>query len=386
MDFPLFGNPWNASSRPCYEQSLRGIPVQLKPKAMPPQPLNPKVVSIPVRFVGSERGTSDSVIKIQKVFRGFLVRKNMKRIKAIREEVNDIERSVSKKETVDLIRNDSKERLKVNEMLMGLLLKLDSVRGVDSGVRDCRKSVIKKAIALQELVDAVVSGDQSIDSNDAEAIDQSQGIADSADNCNQTLESQNDYEITNDTEAIDQSQGITDSADNCNQTLESQNHDEITNDAEFVPNLNESKVILQKQETVESNKQVVANQEDEESMESKSQVDSANLENLVEEEEAALDADDEKEGNKNNKEDCGENKRSKELLGRMMEDNEKIMGLMTVLLERNEMQNRLLSALSRRVERLEKVFLCDKLRRKKRRSVVGSDDCVEKRRMSKNVE
>ncbi|XP_022738608.1 uncharacterized protein LOC111291227 isoform X2 [Durio zibethinus] len=354
MDFPLFGNPWNASSRPCYEQSLRGIPVQLKPKAMPPQPLNPKVVSIPVRFVGSERGTSDSVIKIQKVFRGFLVRKNMKRIKAIREEVNDIERSVSKKETVDLIRNDSKERLKVNEMLMGLLLKLDSVRGVDSGVRDCRKSVIKKAIALQELVDAVVSGDQSIDSNDAEA--------------------------------IDQSQGITDSADNCNQTLESQNHDEITNDAEFVPNLNESKVILQKQETVESNKQVVANQEDEESMESKSQVDSANLENLVEEEEAALDADDEKEGNKNNKEDCGENKRSKELLGRMMEDNEKIMGLMTVLLERNEMQNRLLSALSRRVERLEKVFLCDKLRRKKRRSVVGSDDCVEKRRMSKNVE
>ncbi|XP_022748785.1 uncharacterized protein LOC111298250 [Durio zibethinus] len=200
------------------------------------------------------------------------------------------------------------------------------------------------------------------------------------------FKSQNHYEITNDTEAIDQSQGITDSADNCNQTLESQNHDEITNDAEFVPNLNESKAILQKQETVESNKQVVANQEDEESMESKSQVDSANLENLVEEEEAALDADDEKEGNKNNKEDCGENKRSKELLGRMMEDNEKIMGLMTVLLERNEMHNRLLSALSRRVERLEKVFLCDKLRRKKRRSVVGSDDCVEKRRMSKNVE
>ncbi|XVE66056.1 hypothetical protein DITRI_Ditri08aG0050900 [Diplodiscus trichospermus] len=143
---------------------------------MPPQPLKPKVVSIPVHFVGSERGRSDSVIKIQKVFRGFLVRKNMKKIKAIREEVNDIERSVWNKETVNLIRNDSKERLKVNEMLMSLLLKLDSVRGVDSGVRDCRKSVIKRAIALQELVDAIVSCDQSIDSNDAEVVDQSQEV------------------------------------------------------------------------------------------------------------------------------------------------------------------------------------------------------------------
>ncbi|XVF32025.1 hypothetical protein REPUB_Repub17cG0045800 [Reevesia pubescens] len=365
MEFP-FPNSWNASSRPRYEQSLRGIPVvQVNPKAKPPQPqaLKPKVVSIPVHFVGSEqRGRSDSATKIQKVFRGFLVRKNMETIKAIREEVNAIERSVSKTETVDLIRNNSKERLKVNEMLMSLLLKLDSVRGVDSGVRDCRKSVIRKAIALQELVDAIVSGDQFGDSNKAEPVDQ------------------------------DQSQGIiTDSADNCNQTLESQNHDDMTNQyrAEFVPNFSESEVIPQNQGIVDesNNKQVVANQEqeqgqDEDSIEtsrSESQTDSSanpNPENLVEEEEVATycqpNDEIEKEGsniNSRSKEDWGENKKSKEeLLERIMEDNEKMMGLMEVLYERNEMQTRLLSTLSHRVEQLEKAFLCDKLRKKKRRS------------------
>ncbi|XP_021286697.1 uncharacterized protein LOC110418326 [Herrania umbratica] len=362
MDFPFFGNRFNTSSRPRYEQSLRGIPVQVQPQSTPPpQPMKPKVVSVPVHFVGSQRGRSDSAIRIQKVFRGFLGRKNIKKIKAIREEVNDIEHRVSRKETVDLIRNDAKERLKINEMLMSLLFKLDSVGGVDSGVRDCRKSVIKKAIALQELVDAIVSADQSLDSNNAIAVAE--------------------------TETVDQNQGITDSADNCNQTPELQKHDEITNKAEFVPNLSESEVIPQNGKTVESSKEIVANQEDEESMETgrtESQTDSsANPESVDEEEESALDenetrlADDGKAGNNSSKEDCGENKRSKELLERMMEDNEKMMRLMAELFERNEIQTRLLSALSQRVEQLEKAFLCQKLRRKKT-SVAGSVDWVEK--------
>ncbi|KAK9012069.1 hypothetical protein V6N11_040139 [Hibiscus sabdariffa] len=95
---------------------------------------------------------------------------------AIREQVNEMERSVAKIETLTLIRNDLKERLKVNEILMSLLFKLDSVRGVDLCVRNLRKFVIKKAIALQEMVDAIISSDQSVDSNNAEAVDQSQDI------------------------------------------------------------------------------------------------------------------------------------------------------------------------------------------------------------------
>ncbi|KAK9008135.1 hypothetical protein V6N11_075037 [Hibiscus sabdariffa] len=47
-----------------------------------------------VRFVVLERCKSDSTIKIQKVFRGFLVRKSLKKIMAIREQVNEMERGV----------------------------------------------------------------------------------------------------------------------------------------------------------------------------------------------------------------------------------------------------------------------------------------------------
>ncbi|GMI91363.1 hypothetical protein HRI_002805600 [Hibiscus trionum] len=201
MDFPFFHDPWDASSHPRYGRSFRGILFQAMPAPSPPPSLKPKTGPMPVRFVGSERRKSDSAIKIQKVFRGFLVRKNVKKITAIRERVNEMERSVSKTETVDLIRNDSEERLKVNEILMNFLFKLDSVRGMDPCVRDLRKSVTKKVIALQETVDAIVSGDQSDDSSNAEVVDQSQGIIVSSDNCNQTLESENLEETTNDAES-----------------------------------------------------------------------------------------------------------------------------------------------------------------------------------------
>ncbi|KAK3038268.1 hypothetical protein RJ639_029856 [Escallonia herrerae] len=54
-----------------------------------------------------------------------------------------------KPETVELSEKNPKEQVRVNETLMGLLFKLDSVQGVDWGVR---KGIIKKAIALQVLI------------------------------------------------------------------------------------------------------------------------------------------------------------------------------------------------------------------------------------------
>ena len=60
------------------------------------------------------------------------------------------------------MKKDPKERLRVNEMLMSLLFRLDSVRGIDSGVRDCQKSVIKRAIALQEFLDSIVADGQTL--------------------------------------------------------------------------------------------------------------------------------------------------------------------------------------------------------------------------------
>jgi len=85
------------------------------------------------------------------------------------------------------------------------------------------------------------------------------------------------------------------------------------------------------------------------------------------------------------RDDCGgaggreESKGGRELMERMMEDNERMMGLMTELFERNEMQTRLLSSLSQRVVQLERAFMCEKLRRKKKkRHADGAVDVLEK--------
>ncbi|KAB2042445.1 hypothetical protein ES319_D02G217100v1 [Gossypium barbadense] len=64
--FAFAQNPFDASFRPRYGRSFRGIPVLVMPEASQPQSLKPKMVSIPVHFVGLERGRSDSAIKIQK--------------------------------------------------------------------------------------------------------------------------------------------------------------------------------------------------------------------------------------------------------------------------------------------------------------------------------
>ncbi|KAK7394260.1 hypothetical protein VNO78_14782 [Psophocarpus tetragonolobus] len=106
-----------------------------------------KVVSIPVRFVGSERSRTVSAIKIQRVLRGFLVRNSLRKMGATRVELERIERE-------QVMMWEQKERLRVCETIMNLLLKLDSVRVLHyPGLRECRKSLINKAISLQEMLD-----------------------------------------------------------------------------------------------------------------------------------------------------------------------------------------------------------------------------------------
>ena len=86
----------------------------------------------------------------------------MKKIAAIRREVDEVERQILREKALESMKKDPKKRLRVNETLMSLLFKLDLVRGVDSGVRDCRKSVIKRAIALQEFLDSIVADRQTL--------------------------------------------------------------------------------------------------------------------------------------------------------------------------------------------------------------------------------
>ncbi|KAF8018390.1 hypothetical protein BT93_H3317 [Corymbia citriodora subsp. variegata] len=163
MDRPFFSSHWSSPSWPrpsYYSPPARVVPIRSPAAALAQSP-PPKVVSIPVHFVGSERSRSDAALRIQSAFRGFLVRRSVRRIEAVRREVDEVERRISTPEAAELMRRDERERLKVSETLMSLFFRLDSVWGVDAGVRECRKAVIRRAIALQERVDAIVAGGSS---------------------------------------------------------------------------------------------------------------------------------------------------------------------------------------------------------------------------------
>ncbi|XP_031115700.1 uncharacterized protein LOC116019569 [Ipomoea triloba] len=331
MESPFYGSYWSRPSRPRYPV----YPFQPKPVDEAPKS---KTVQIPVHFVRSEPTRADAALKIQKVFRGFLVRKSMNRVMSVAREVDEIERRVSQSETVEVLRRDERERIRVNEMLMSLLFKLDSVRGVDSGVRVCRKAVTRKAIALQERIDAIVNSNQQtvMDNGDSEAA-----------------------KVCDSPESVDQTPCIDDSSESeletGNTADQSDNPAQIDTDGVEKPN----------DSPVEGGNVEKSELEDNERDETQSmggfvsEVTNAKAENEgAEEKNGSLEiAETSNRGYENN--------RNRELLEKMMEENRKMMGLMAQLSERNEAQTRMLEALTQRVEHLEKSIVCDRLRRKK---------------------
>ncbi|KAK2993581.1 hypothetical protein RJ640_030888 [Escallonia rubra] len=429
---PFFRTHHNQPSRhyPARGASKAQPAVARKPTAVP----SPKVISIPVQFVGSEPDRPEiahsvalrpaSALKIQKAFRGFRVRKSVKKIVSIKNDVDSIEVRVSKPEIVALIQKDPKERVRVNETLMGLLFKLDSVRGVDSGVRDLRKGVIKKAIALQERVDdiatapvqTVVDQDRMVDLavDEMDGPDQTPVVkdddSDKMDGLDQTLvvkvkDSATVLEIdgpdqtqvakvedsnggaafddqTLDVKQIecekavvesdgpDQALDVKDSAaermEGVEENLEMDCPDVSAgdmgdgSDSEFVQvDMSEVKsdeepcVVKEVVGTVSPLSECIENN-------AENEVSNA-VKNEMEVESVAV-----LEGGA--KECRDDNKRSREMLEKMVEENGKMMSLMTQLFERNEVQTRMLGSLTRRVEQLEKALVCDKLRRKKKRN------------------
>lgn len=67
---------------------------------------------------------------------------------------------------MDAIRTDEREKIKMNEALMRLLLRLDSVPGIDPTVRDLRRSVSRRIVELQEILDSVSDSRVEYDLND----------------------------------------------------------------------------------------------------------------------------------------------------------------------------------------------------------------------------
>lgn len=325
MDGPFFTNrrryqqsdPYRRPFHP--SNSVRGVPVQhVDPTPEAHRPAQrassaPKVVRIPVHFVGSKKvDRSGSAVKIQKVFRGFLVRKSLRKIKDINVQVDEIDERLKRSEVADLVRMDAKERLRMNETLMALLLKLDSICGVDFGVRGCRKAVIKKAISLQERIDSIVATDSDGKEN-GEIIN---------------LESETDVN----------------SKDSC------ENEDNL-DDLSCI----EGGVRAMEVENGGDEDGIIDVGVDCEVKVSEANGNADNLDFVAE-------------GLENVKEGKGANdgKTNRELLEKMMEENEKMMSMMTQLFERNELQTTMLDTLTRRVELLEKAFLCDRLRKKKK--------------------
>ncbi|PHT54416.1 BAG family molecular chaperone regulator 5, mitochondrial [Capsicum baccatum] len=114
----------------------------------------PKIIQIPVQSA-PEDGDHNAAVKIQSIYRSYVVRNLVKKISAVNSEANYLQRLIQRQETVDAVRSSERERIRMNEALMGLLLRLDSVPGVDPTVRELRRDLSRRIVGLQEILDAV---------------------------------------------------------------------------------------------------------------------------------------------------------------------------------------------------------------------------------------
>ncbi|KAK4719604.1 hypothetical protein R3W88_017942 [Solanum pinnatisectum] len=360
MENPFYGSYWSQPARPRNSSKMRGVPVQSihqKPAGIKPAS---KVVQIPVHFVSSdperpvsasmnmkpEPDRSASALKIQKVFKGFLVRKSVKKIMSIRKEVEDVERKLLCIETAELFCRDERERLRVNETLMSLLFKLDSIRGVDSGVRECRKAVIRKAIYLQEKVDSIVSAANQIAAEEEKQSDElSEPANQTGDIPNSTGNQDEDGKLKSQNELCDlleQSVDVeTQAASNDEKTAVEGEHD-------VAPPVEKCEGLQEVEET------------DCPMLECVERGEVGDVNKGVEDE-------NENETRSHKHDGAEESRRNRELLEKMVEKNENMMRMMTELCQKNELQTRMLNSLAQRVDQLEKTFLCDRLKTKKKK-------------------
>ena len=77
-----------------------------------------------------------------------MIRTLYKKISGVSSEADQLQNQIQRQETVDAIRSSEKEKLRMNEALMGLLLRLDSVPGVDPTVREARRKISRRIVGL----------------------------------------------------------------------------------------------------------------------------------------------------------------------------------------------------------------------------------------------
>ncbi|KAI3900560.1 hypothetical protein MKW92_035637 [Papaver armeniacum] len=351
---PFFENCWSPSSR----SYTREVPVAPSPRRFTRKsPVNhhdienrspsaaPKVVSIPVHFIGLEKKRSNAALKIQKVFRGFLVRKSMKKILVIKREVDEIQRKLSENEMIGLICSNNKERLKMNEMLMRLLLRLDSIRGVDSGVRDARKSVIRKAIMLQDRVDKIAAGELMDDAGNA-GVQVLEDAKEGAE-CEDPNDTSEDMEIDNAVDRCVEEVRNPVEASEGNSMAKSPEKSNMDGESPEKPNMDGGKLSVEEENLVESIEEgweeIPGNEEIKETVIEIQQPEMIQEHHSVKEDDTRV------------------------MMAKMIEGNQKLTELVAELCRTNAVQTQMISSLSQRVESLEKAYKKEKLRRKKKK-------------------
>ena len=92
---------------------------------------------------------------IQSAYRAYRIRALYRKIAAVDSEADRLQRLIQRQDTVDAVRTNHLEKLRINEALMVQLLKLDSVPGIDPTVREARRKVTRRIVGLQEILDSV---------------------------------------------------------------------------------------------------------------------------------------------------------------------------------------------------------------------------------------
>ncbi|XP_027339050.1 BAG family molecular chaperone regulator 5, mitochondrial [Abrus precatorius] len=98
---------------------------------------------------------SHAALTIQSAYRAHRIRTLYRKISAVDSEADQLQRLIQRQDTVDAVRTNHLEKLRMNEALMALLLKLDSVPGIDPTVREARRKVTRRIVGLQEILDSV---------------------------------------------------------------------------------------------------------------------------------------------------------------------------------------------------------------------------------------
>ncbi|KAI5075735.1 hypothetical protein GOP47_0009811 [Adiantum capillus-veneris] len=104
---------------------------------------------------------SSAATTIQSHFRGFSIRRyqpllNLRAIVSARKQLEGLKAELEDARFAQKLKTNNKERMRFNETVMGIILRLDAIKGFIPDVRIRRKEATKMAIKLQDSVDAIV--------------------------------------------------------------------------------------------------------------------------------------------------------------------------------------------------------------------------------------